>query len=252
MVLPTFLGIGAFKSATTTLAELLAAHPDVFVDPAKESDFFSLDERWERGVGWYEARFAEASDARVVGEISPSYAVHPTYPDVVARAASVVPDARLVYLVRDPIERIRSMYRHLASRGMEDLPFTRAVLTRLEYLEVSRYGAQVARWMTRYPRSALLVVATEDLALDPAGVCARIFAHIGVDPSFVPPEVDRRVHQTAESPDLAGRSVPDTAVPPALRRWFERQLARDQARFRDLVGDGAPMWGFDVPGAVSG
>ncbi len=242
VALPTFLGIGTFKGATTTLFELLSTHPDIWLDPDKESDFFSLDDRWGKGRSWYEARFEPAGATTAVGEVSPSYAMYPTYAETAARARSLVPEARLVYLVRDPVERICSMYRHLASRGHEDLPFARAVLTRREYLEISRYGEQVTQWLKHFPRDQLLVVATADLAHDPVAVCAKVFAHLGVDPSFVPPDPHRRVHRTEDSPDLRTRAMPPTTLSPALRRWLQRELAPDQARFRELLGDAAPTW----------
>jgi hypothetical protein len=75
----------------------------------KELDFFSVDALWEKGVAWYERQFAPGTIVR--GESSPSYSTYPRTRDVPTRMASVVPDARLIYLVRDPIERMLSLYR---------------------------------------------------------------------------------------------------------------------------------------------
>jgi hypothetical protein len=105
--LPNFLIVGAMKSGTTSLARYLGAHPQAYVAPEKEINFFERGYVWNRGVDWYASRFEGAGDALAVGEASPSYMYWPT---AIERMASVVPDARLIALLRDPVERAYSHY----------------------------------------------------------------------------------------------------------------------------------------------
>src|SRR4051812_23135116 len=104
-LLPNLLVIGAAKAGTTSLWHYLDAHPSVFMAPAKELHFFDLDENWNRGIPWYAEHFAGSESSPVVGEATPGYTRYPHRPHAAARAAATVPDARLIYLVRDPIER---------------------------------------------------------------------------------------------------------------------------------------------------
>src|SRR4029079_2322923 len=104
--LPTFIVIGAMKAGTTSLARYLGEHPDVFVCSPKEPQFFIESGTWDRGVAWYRELFAGGRDSIARGEASTDYSKLPRHGGVVDRIAEVAPEARIVYLVRDPIERI--------------------------------------------------------------------------------------------------------------------------------------------------
>src|SRR3954454_424581 len=114
-MLPKLLIIGAQKCGTTSLHTYLDAHPDVHMAAEKELDFFIEDRAWQRGLEWYATRFRD--DAGVRGESSPNYTGWPVWDGVPERAAAVIPKARLVYLVRDPIDRIES---HYLQRRLQD------------------------------------------------------------------------------------------------------------------------------------
>ena len=88
----------------------------------KELDFFVEEKMWGRGFDWYRDQFAGADDAVAIGEASPSYTCFPHFGGVPERIASVMPDVRMIYIVRDPIERMRSAYRHGLSAGIEKRP----------------------------------------------------------------------------------------------------------------------------------
>src|SRR5262245_46073038 len=119
--LPTFLVIGAMKGGTTALHTYLGSHPDVFMSDLKEPHFFSSGLGWDKGEEWYCSLFTEAGSATAVGESSTSYSKFPDVRHVPERAISLIPDLRVVYLVRDPIERIRSQYLHHVVMGEERL-----------------------------------------------------------------------------------------------------------------------------------
>ena len=136
--LPNFIVIGAMKSGTTSLFHYLQAHPQVFMSPLKEVEFFVEEKNWRRGMDWYRAQFAGASPgALAIGEASTAYTKYPEYPGVPERIASSLPDARLIYILRDPIERIRSHYQHRVLSGAEREPLERAVLNDERYMNLS-------------------------------------------------------------------------------------------------------------------
>ena len=133
MTLPTFLIIGTMKGGTTSLHRYLRQHPEVFMPERKELNFF-LDEyagppidppeerNWSRGITWYERQFAGAEDERAVGEASANYSRYPTYPGVAERIAKIVPEMKLIYLMRNPIDRVLSHYLHDFAKGRERQP----------------------------------------------------------------------------------------------------------------------------------
>src|SRR5919106_4193832 len=98
--LPTFVIIGAQKCGTTALHSYLSRHPEVSMSRPKELDFFVEGANWEKGVDWYRSRFDGAAKAR--GESSPNYTAHPMLAGVPERMAELVPDAKLIFMVRDP------------------------------------------------------------------------------------------------------------------------------------------------------
>jgi hypothetical protein len=133
-------------------------------------------------VDWYASWFADAGDADVVGEATPGYTRFPHLPDVPRRAAALLPDAKLLYVVREPVERIRSHYQHNCAHGKEDLPFDRAVVSKSVYADVSRYAMQLEQWLEHYPREQLLVVQSERLRRDRVATLREVFGFLGVDP----------------------------------------------------------------------
>jgi hypothetical protein len=195
-MLPSFLLIGAMKSGTTTLYWYLREHPDVFMASPKEPNFFN--DHWHRGVGWYERLFAGAGATRARGEASVRYASYPDGPECPSRIASVIPDVRLLYVVRDPIARMRSHYLHEVAALRERRPVEQALRENHIYLDLSLYATQLERYLDHFPREQLLVVRAEDLFRDPSLVLPRVYGFIGVDPSFEPRSPGRRDNETGQ------------------------------------------------------
>lgn len=215
-VLPTFLVIGAKKAGTSSLHRYLGTHPDVFVPERKRVDFFS-GVTWDRGADWYAQQFPADSSARARGEVCNSYTQDPIVSGVAPRARSVLPDARLVYLVRHPIERIESHYRQAVGEWGLTEPIEVAVRANPgEFVAPSRYGHQAQCWLDEYPTDQLLVIAAEDLRTDPAGVMARVFGFLGVDPQWSPPNLDHRYN----------RGTDHRRQTPLVRRWRGAPLYR--------------------------
>jgi hypothetical protein len=159
MTLPNFAVIGAMKAGTVSLGHYLDEHPNVFLGRGgrfNEPNYFMAEQNWPRGRDWYESLFDGAGGAAAIGECSPSYTWAHVYHGVPERMAEVVPQARLVYVVRDPIARMQSMYMHQVSAGRER---RRAEVALLDdrYLGPSRYGFQLAAFLDHFDRSQVLV-----------------------------------------------------------------------------------------------
>lgn len=144
MTLPNFLVIEAMKAGTVSLHNYLAEHPDVFVGDGAtfgERQFFVAEQNWPRGRGWYESLFDGADGAAAIGECSPGHTWAHVYRGVPERILQLIPQARLIYLVRDPVARMQSMYMHQVSAGRERGRVEAALLDD-RYLWPSRYGFQ--------------------------------------------------------------------------------------------------------------
>jgi hypothetical protein len=202
--LPTFLIIGAMKAGTTALHDYLGRQPGVFVSDPKELDFFRGDGAWHRGLDWYASHFADAGDAVAIGESSPNYTKRHSDPDVVDRIDRTLPDVRFVYLIRHPIERIVSMYRHLAGDGLEPRPFDTAVLDDADYVDTSRYAFQIEPYLERFGPDRVLVMRSEDLRDRRAATVSRALEHIGAPVTGVPYGLDVEPNRTDDR-RVAGR-----------------------------------------------
>lgn len=242
MPLPTIIGIGAMKAGTSALHRYLDAHPDVAMARAKEVNFFfgteptdtdaswSARGNWWRGRDWYREQFA--ADGRVTGEISPGY-TSPDHPHVAERLASVVPTARLVYLVRDPLERAVSQYRHHVRDGAETRPLAEALLDEdSQYVARSRYHERVRPFLEVFPAEQLLVVTQEDLDEDRRATLHRVHRHVGVTPWWHD-RLDRRWH-------VAPGTRPQ--VPTEVAAAFRERVADDVARLERLSGRAGAGW----------
>ena len=282
MTLPTFVVIGAMKAGTVSLSRYLEGHPDVFVGSGGrfgEPNFFVAEQNWPRGLGWYESLFDGAGRAGAIGECSPSYTWAHVYRGVPARMAQVVPAARLVYVVRDPIARMQSMYMHQVSAGRERRR-AEVALRDDRYLGPSRYGFQLAAFLDYFDRGQVLVIASEVLRDRPREALSAVFDHLGVDPVAV--DLDQRVrdHRSIDKPvprlhdhhwlprrrvkldprwrpdQRAGLArvlttrrarADDSAISPQLRDRLAEGLAADLCRFEHLLGHQIPGdWGWST------
>jgi hypothetical protein len=218
-MLPTFLIIGGQKCGTSSLWAYLRAHPQVFVPSVKELDFFSPpgDVDVERYRRWFDA----ASEAVAVGEASTSYTMFPATDDVPAKIARVIPDARLIYLTRDPLERMRSSYQHRLSAGSEHRPIGRALLCDPTYVQISMYATQVERYLQCFPRSQLLLLTSEDLRRNRSQALRDVLSFIGVDPDWSPPDVSAE-HNTSAARQRAPRAWSRLAADALIRSGATR------------------------------
>ena len=196
--LPTFIVIGAMKGGTTSLWEYLRAHPQVFMPEAKEIQYFSNPGRYERGLDWYLEHFAGATDEIAVGEASTNYTKHPRRAGTPGRMAALVPDVRLVYMLRDPIARIRSHYVQLAHRHGERRPLAVVVRENPELLDISRYRMQIDQYLEHFDASQLLVITSEALRDDREATLGQVFAFLGVNTTVPPLATETELHRSVD------------------------------------------------------
>lgn len=276
-MLPNFLVVGAEKAGTTTLADALGQHPEVFLAAVKEVRYFS--NHYDEGLGWYERHFDGAAGARAVGEASPSYA-HPKHPKVPERIARTLGDAvRFVYIVRHPVARAISHYRH----GLHlhwwppSTTFAEAIARSDSILGCSRYWQHLERYLPYSDRSRWHILTLEDLKRDPEATYRDLFRFLGVDEGFRP---ERRALNTAAENKLTPswfervrgaigtsarlipgparsalrrmltRELPEPTISEAMTRELEAQFLPDAAALGEFVGrDLVRLWGLGA-GAV--
>jgi hypothetical protein len=250
--LPDFLVIGAQKSGTTALYAYLRWHPAITGPPWKEVSFF--DRHYRRGARWYRGHFpsrprtwlsSRRNGARtIVGEASPSYLFHPLGPQ---RVRETVPDARLIALLRDPVDRAYSHYQHEVALGREPLAFEEALdreqeRTRGEeermlrdpayfshawwnhtYLARGRYAEQLERWLAVFPREQLLVLPSEELSERTRETYARVLDFLGA-----------RRHELDTFPRVFERKYAPMA--PGARRRLVEYYREPNGRLFELLG----------------
>lgn len=189
-----FFVIGAMKAGTTSLHYYLKGHPDVFLPVEKEVPFFAFDELYARGMDWYlNEFFAKARDDQLLGTVSPRYMMDPRVPE---RMFVQCPDAKLIALLRDPVDRARSHYRMAVRAFDERRPLEQALDG--QYTECGLYGKWLSGFMRRYPRERLLVVYSRDLEQAPVETMAEIARFLGIAPEKLPAP-DRKHHAAGDS-----------------------------------------------------
>lgn len=244
---PEVIVVGAMKCGTTALHRYLDEHPHIAMSEPKELNFFFGPEAaaqphgdagreptfglgtWHLGAEWYARQFD--ADAPVRGEASPGY-TSPDHPEAAARLARVVPAARLIYLVRDPVDRALSQYHHHRREGAEQRPPARALLDPdSQYVARSRYHERLAPFLEHVPPERIAVVDHHDLLHHRRVTLARLYAFLGVDESFWSPHHERQWHvgdagHAGVDEHLRARfadAVRDDAE--RLRAWLGRDLA---------------------------
>lgn len=237
--LPDFLVIGGMRCGTTSLFSYLADHPQVRPPLGKELQYFTVFH--DRGDKWYRGHFSPLPPDEQSFEASPYYLFHPL---AAQRVADLLPDARFIALLRDPVDRAYSHYKHSVERGAEKLSFEDAVeaepqrlapfladdltsrashaaLRSYSYLARGQYAEQLERWFEYFDRDQVLVLRSESMYADPGTTYARCLRFLGL-PEHQPPGFAAHTRPKPTMSPLAD----DTAR--ALNAYFEphnRRLA---------------------------
>ncbi len=258
--------IGAMKCGTTSLQASLMSHPQVCPSRTKEPEFFSQDKVFRRGVDWYREQWpdwnAEIHDVAL--DATTSYTKSPRFPCPSGRIHEFNPAAKLIYLVRDPFERIKSHYMMSFANDWKLTPLDEGVDPFA--LAVSRYYYQLQRYRDYFRREAILVIDLADLSGDPAKNISRICDHLNIS-SSIGLSLEK-LHSSDEEylarcldNYLLSRGMPECAAPDTIKElsgaasarytlngknrdqvW--RMLATDTKNLRREYGIDVSRWGF--------
>ncbi len=196
--LPNLIVIGAMKCGTTSLHWYLDLHPQVVMSRPKELDFFLTRPALSSGdIEWYRSCFP--ADAPVRGESSTSYTKSGSRLQVPERMFWTLPNAKLLYILRDPIERIVSQYIHMCASRAEKRSFENALddLEHNHFVELSLYHKQLSAFLEFYPSSQIHVTTLEQLKAHPERMMREVFDFLDVESSFVSPRFQRAEHRSS-------------------------------------------------------
>jgi hypothetical protein len=254
-VLPDFLIIGTQRGGTTSLHHALAQHPAITMSFKREVHYF--DWNYDRGIEWYRTHFptrhTQARSLRrngefATGEKSPYYLFDPAVP---ARVRALLPDVKLVVLLRDPVARAFSHYHKASQRGDEPLSLEHALASELRqgkrprdlsdprsissestsrsYIGRGRYAEQLERWLGEFDHDQIHVTLSERYFADPAEVSREIHRFIGLTP-------------VTPRSFLRQGGVVRTPMPAALRSQLQEIFADDVRRLTGLLGESPGWW----------
>ena len=277
---PNFFIIGAEKAGTTSLCELLAAHPSVFISEPKEPNFFTRADVTADELADYTALFAEGSGAAAVGEASTTYSKALTYPGTAERIAAFAPAARILYIARHPLRRLESQWLQRRHVGLDvGLTFDAALRSVPAYIDASLYWRNISAYRNHFPDDRILVLFLEDLAVDREAERDRCLRFLDLPATGRLTDLDQPRNPWTglrEDGRLLGvlrrsrwyHPVRDHVVPPAVRRrlkpmatrpfvqrpewsadlqvWVRAQTREDNERFLDFYRRPLDFWSMDA------
>ncbi|MCE8455038.1 sulfotransferase domain-containing protein [Rhodovulum sulfidophilum] len=275
---PDFLLIGSMKCGTSTVSAYLEDHPEVFMLPGQEPNFFSHDKVHDRGAEWYERLFDGAAGARRIGEGSNDYASGLMYPDTAARIAAYSPEMRLIYMVRDPVARLASAWvQNRVDQGDQVPPTLERAVREMPdlYLGQSLYWHNLQLYRTHFPDDRIFIGFMEDLKTDRFAFFARLCGFLGIEPmneiprghinpsrgKAVPGQLysalnalpgigrlkalaPKGLRSTVKTRLLSRRIGETPEIPAALRRELTERLGPDTRAFLAHCGRPTDFWGL--------
>lgn len=231
--MPNLIIIGGLKCGTTSIHHYLGLHPEIHMSKPKELNFFVKELNWDLGLPWYSGRFDDRF--RVRGESSPHYTNLPRFRGVAERIHDNTPDAKLIYMVRDPISRILSHWTHAVGAGYETRPME-DVLSRDDqtYVTRSQYWMQLQPYLERFAPEQIEVISQEELQSDREGTMRRAFRFAGVDEDFTSEQFDREWEKSSAKESGRYQFAEKLIKLPGLRS-FDRNFDRFPERMRWMV-----------------
>jgi hypothetical protein len=244
--LPSFFVIGAAKAGTTSLHALLDSHPDLFMPEIKEPEFFARDDLYAHGLESYGEKFASARPDQMIGEASTIYTLAPLFADTAARIKTHVPEAKLIYVLRQPVDRAYSFYTQITKnyqngtrdyavhRSFEDFviadrhaqaaPRNKAFSSHNDHLPDvpelclagSDYVHQVQSYLKHFPREAMLFLKFEDFVTDRQNTVRKVTDFLGIDP--LPDSVFEEASVTRNISDTHFENLKDAASVQSLNK----------------------------------
>lgn len=185
-----FIIIGVQKSGTTSLAEWLNYHPQLSLCSQKEPDFFSRTDQWKEKLHEYHNLFQRNNEEHIKWfEASTSYSWFLEFPFVATRLKEYNSKLKLIYIVREPISRIKSHYKHNFLKGYTSKSFSKEVIENPTYLSHSSYALQIRSFLKEFGKEQILFLKFEDLISNPQKVLTKVFNFLEIDADLQNPEV---------------------------------------------------------------
>jgi len=188
---PNVIVIGAMKSGTSSLFNYLDLHPEISMSKKKETDYFIKEKNFKKTVNWYRS-FFELENGDIVGEASPNYTKRHMFKGVPNRIYEFNPNAKLIYIVRDPYVRILSHYIHNYANGRESNNFEDSIKKNKNYILTSKYYYQLEPYLSKFNEESILLIVAEKMFQKTDLVLEKVFEFLGVEKSFVHPDFEKQ------------------------------------------------------------
>ena len=185
------------KSGTTSLYHYLNSHPEICMSAIKEPNYYLGGDEYKKGLSWYSSLFKN-SNAKVFGEASTNYSKKHRWAGVPQRIYKDIPNAKMIYLVRDPIERIVSHYIHNVAQGREKKSFKDAVVPDSIYIQTSMYFFQIEEWLKYFVLDKILFLESYDLQSQTENELYKVFKFLGVSTEVDIKDIDKKFHKSSE------------------------------------------------------
>lgn len=239
--LPDFVIIGAIRSGTTSLARYLGSHPDIYMARQKEVHYF--DSRLEKGAEWYASQFGEARPSQACGEATPAYMSNR---DAMRQMSELIPQARLIAILREPASRAWSHYWMRRERKRESRDFEQAIAEEvqivaergpdgqgLHYLNNGMYAHHLGRALNLYQRERLHVVVFERMLSEPNAQYQAVCRFLGVNDEMTPRIVGRPINSYLTFRSLWLRNL-SKRMPRQISRMIGRLNARTNVSYPEI------------------
>lgn len=243
--LPNFIVIGAPKSATTTLTSLLQSHPQFFISTPKEPKFFGR--RYYKGWRWYGQMFRPGRRHAFRGEASTMYSSpNKNYRYTPALMHRYIPDLKIIYMVRDPLGRLESQWRHMKGWNPKTCDFSDILQAPRAQRELiigcSLYFSNLQRFRAFFSDSQIHCISFEDLLSQPAATLRSLLRFLGAADDVEVLLNDGELPRVNSAGDKGRALIPPPAWPKALRHRVLRQVAPDARRMLAYMGKPASHW----------
>jgi hypothetical protein len=226
-MLPNTFCIGAPKSATTSLYSYLVGNPEISLSIPKEPGFFSEN---VRGLEWYESCFPYTETTKVAIDFSTTYSQYPHFSGIPKKMHEAFPEARFIYIVRDPLERAISQY-YFHRQLYRPATFEEAIKNEAT-IEPGLYYMQIEQYLDYFPLSRFLFLTTDELSLAPEAVTKRVCEFLGV--AWCPSDYATRHNVTARTAPIS--------IDVELLMGMRQKFLTDSRRFGNLTGIDVTPW----------
>ena len=249
MGIPTFIVAGTQKAATTWLYECFNEHPEVFVPEIKELHFFCdpgdcRKSRYGQGHDWYLSLFPDDKKFKAAGELSIDYMF---YAHVATRLHALNPDLKIIFALRDPVERAYSAY-WMGRRHNPEMPeFSTFLSSDSDYVARGFYYRQIERYLALFPAHNIKIMIYEDLIEDPVKYLVEACEFLGIDDRIRPHSLHQRIAETKVMHPTLGRVFykrlsPLLRQPLILKAWRATKRYTGMKRRDPAAGEVKPNY----------